>query len=215
MKYAALALVVGATLVATLACSITIPSVDIVTGPTTEIPIDVPRLADPSKEAYVTLGFGANELTLTPGAKGLVSGTVRTNLKDFEPTVKVNGSDVRIEQGDLNVDGLPNFNADNIVNEWNLKLGADPIRLRITGGAYQGTMDLGGLALTDLYVSDGAATVKVDFSAPNAGLDEQPALRDRRFERRAAQPGQRQLQLDELPFRGGDLHPRLRRHAPA
>ena len=45
---------------------------------------------------------------------------------------------------------------------------ADPIRLRLTGGAYEGSLDLGGLALTDLYVSDGAASVKVDFSSPNA-----------------------------------------------
>ena len=167
MKYAALLLVAGALLMATLACSISIPSVEIMTGPTTETRIDVPRLADPSREAYVTLLFGAGKLQLAPGSEGLVTGTVRTNLKDFAPIVTVNGSDVRIEQGNLNVDGLPNFRADDIINEWDLKLGADPIRLRLTGGAYDGSLDLGGLALTDLYVSDGAATVKVDFSSPN------------------------------------------------
>jgi len=133
----------------------------------TETPIDVRPLADPSQEAFVTLLFGANKLRLSPGAEGLVTGTVRTNLKDFTPMVTVNGSDVRIEQGNLNVDRVPNFRADDVVNEWDLKLGADPIRLRLTGGAYEGSLDLGGLALTDLYVSDGAASVKVDFSSPN------------------------------------------------
>jgi hypothetical protein len=168
MKYAAFLLVAGALVMATLACSISIPSVEIMTGPMIETPIDIPSLADPSQEAFVTLLFGANKIRLAPGADGLVSGTVRTNLKDFAPIVNVNGSDIRIEQGNLNVDGVPNFRADDVINEWDLKLGADPIRLRLTGGAYEGNLDLGGLALTDLYVSDGAATVKVDFSSPNA-----------------------------------------------
>jgi hypothetical protein len=167
MRYAAVLLLAGVLLLATVACSISIPSVEIMTGPTIEIPINVPSLANPSQEAYVTLLFGANKIRLAPGADGLVSGTARTNLRDFTPTVTVNGSDVRIEQGNLNVDGLPNFRADDVINEWDLKLGADPIRLRITGGAYDGRFDLGGLALTDLYVSDGAATVEVDFAAPN------------------------------------------------
>lgn len=168
MKYAAVLLVSGALLLATLACTISIPSVEIMTGPITETPIDVRPLADPSQEAFLTLLFGANKLRLSPGAEGLVTGTVRTNLKDFTPIVTVNGSDVRIEQGNLNVDRVPNFRADDVVNEWDLKLGADPIRLRLTGGAYEGSLDLGGLALTDLYVSDGAASVKVDFSSPNS-----------------------------------------------
>jgi hypothetical protein len=168
MKHVPVMLALSAMLIAGMACTVAVPTVEIMTGPVTETVVDVPRLADPTQEAFVTLAFGANELRLSPGATdALVSGTVRTNLKDFEPTVKVNGSDVRIEQGDLNVDGIPSFSADKGINEWDLHLGSDPIRLRVTGGAYEGEMDLGGLALTDLYISDGAATVKVDFSAPN------------------------------------------------
>ncbi|MCX6072172.1 MAG: toast rack family protein [Chloroflexi bacterium] len=168
MKHVMVLLVLSAVLIASMACSVSIPSVDIMTGPETETDIEVPRLSDPAQEAFVTLSSGANELRLSPGAtEGLVSGTVRTNVKDFEPTVKIDGSDIRIEQGDLNVDGIPNISADDVINKWDLQLGSDPIRLRVTGGAYEGDMDLGGLALTDLYISDGAASVKVDFSAPN------------------------------------------------
>ncbi len=168
MKRLAMSLALSAMLIASMACSISIPSVDVMTGPVVETAIQVPRLPDPAQEAYVTLSFGANVLQLAPGAaEGLVSGTVRTNLKDFEPTVAIDGSDIRIEQGELEVEGIPNISADTVVNDWDLKLGSDPMRLRVTGGAYEGDMDLGGLALTDLYVSDGAATVKVDFSAPN------------------------------------------------
>jgi len=168
MKHVSLMLGTGAVLLATLACSISIPSVDIMTGPTTETLIDVPRQSDPSQEAYVTLMFGANQLKISPGAEGLVGGSVRTNVKDFEPVVTIDGSDIRIAQGELDVKGFPNIRADDVLNEWNLKLGSDPIRLRIASGAYQGEMDLGGLALTDLYITDGAAEVKVDFSKPNA-----------------------------------------------
>ena len=168
MKHVVVLLALSAMLIAGMACSVSIPSVDIMTGPETETDIEVPRLSDPAQEAFVTLSFAANELRLSPGAtQALVSGTVRTNLKDFEPTVKIDGSDIRIEQGDLNVDGIPNISADDVINKWDLQLGSDPIRLRVTGGAYEGDMDLGGLALTDLYISDGAASVKVDFSAPN------------------------------------------------
>ena len=168
MKHVMVLFALSAVLIASMACSVSIPSVDIMTGPETETDIEVPRLSDPAQEAFVTLSSGANELRLSPGAtEGLVSGTVRTNVKDFEPTVKIDGSDIRIEQGDLNVDGIPNISADDVINKWDLQLGSDPIRLRVTGGAYEGDMDLGGLALTDLYVSDGAASVKVDFSAPN------------------------------------------------
>jgi hypothetical protein len=167
MRTMAVVLALSAVLLASMACTMSIPSVDIMTGPVTETAIQVPRLSDPSQEAYVTLSFGANQLHLSPGAaRGLVSGTVRTNLKDLEPTVKIDGSDIRIEQGDLNVQGIPR-NSSEAINDWDLKLGSDPMQLRLTGGAYEGDMDLGGLALTDLYVSDGAATVQVDFSAPN------------------------------------------------
>jgi hypothetical protein len=41
------------------------------------------------------------------------------------------------------------------------------MRLTIDAGAYEGTMDLGGLALQNLEVSDGAADVKLQFSQPN------------------------------------------------
>jgi hypothetical protein len=167
MKSLSVLLALSVLVLASLACTITIPTAHIITGPVTETVIDVPRLADPSQEAYVTLTFGANQLRLSPGAThGLVSGTIRTNLKDFEPTVTIDGSDIRIEQGSLDVKGFPIQDQEGI-NDWDLKLGTDPMRLRVTGGAYEGEMDLGGLALTDLYVADGAANVRVDFSKPN------------------------------------------------
>ena len=46
-------------------------------------------------------------------------------------------------------------------------MGSAPIDLTIDGGAYQAQYDLGGLALTNLTISDGAADAKLNFASPN------------------------------------------------
>lgn len=153
----------------TMACSINInvPLTDVKTGPTKTEEINVPNLADPSAVADVTLGFGAGKLTLSPGAEGsLVSGTAKYNVADMKPEVQVNGDQIIIDTGDLNLKGIPDF-GDKLVNEWDLKLGDAPIRLTVKAGAYEGSLDLGGLALQSLEVDDGAADVDLEFSKPN------------------------------------------------
>jgi hypothetical protein len=52
-------------------------------------------------------------------------------------------------------------------NEWDLKLGSMPMDLVISAGAYDGTLELGGLSLTSLEVNDGASNVDLSFSEPN------------------------------------------------
>jgi hypothetical protein len=135
-----------------------------VPGPEVTDEISVP--APDAKLTHLTLEFGAGELFLSPGAEGgLVSGTATYNVPDFKPEVKTDGGDVVLRQGDYRVSGIPNF--DGLKNEWDLRLGAQPMALEIKAGAYKGAFDLGGLALTSLSVNDGAAEVTVDFSALN------------------------------------------------
>lgn len=162
------ALILVLTLV-TMACGINLnlPLRDVKTGPTQTDEINVPNLSTPGAVANVSLGFAAGKLSLTPGAEGsLVSGTAKYNVKDLKPIVQVNGDQVRIDTGDLNLEGIPDF-GNELVNEWDLKLGSAPMRLTINSGAYEGSMDLGGLALQSLEVSDGAAQVNLQFSQPN------------------------------------------------
>jgi hypothetical protein len=157
---------------ASLACGINInlPVQDIKTGPEVTKEISAPLLDDPQAVANVTLSFGAGNLTVGGGAEDvLVSGTATFNVQDFEPKVTTEGKNVRIEQGDLNLQGIPNFQED-IVNEWDLQLNTTPMDLHIGAGAYTGKYELGGLSLQNLTVSDGAADVKMSFSEPN--LDE-------------------------------------------
>ena len=134
------------------------------TGPmiVDEIALPVPAAAG---TVDLKLSFGTGTLKLHRGTEGLVTGTATYNLEDFKPVVTVNGSKVTIEQGDWHVTGIPDMS--NIKNEWDLALGNVPVNLNIEAGAYKGEMDLGGLSLANLTVSDGAADSELAFSAAN------------------------------------------------
>ncbi len=161
--------------VTTMACGFTVNlpiTTDIKTGPTVTEEILVP---DPNPQAdsmEVEIAFGAGELFIYPGAKALIDGTVVYNVQDFRPEVKTSNSKVEIATGNLEIDGFPNFN-NQVENTWNLQLSDRPIDLKIMAGAYTGAFELGGLALTNLQITDGAADVKVNFGELNkATLDD-------------------------------------------
>jgi len=116
-----------------------------------------------SKEIHLSLSFGAGRLTLSPGAKNLVDGTAVYNVEDLKPEIIKDGSNIEIRQGDFK--SLPPFK--DMKNEWDLKLGDMPLDLVIAAGAYDGTLELGGLSLKSLEVKDGASNVDLSFSKPN------------------------------------------------
>jgi hypothetical protein len=116
-----------------------------------------------SGQTSLTISFGAGELDLAPGAKQLVEGTATYNIRDLKPETSTQGSNVELRQGNLKSLTYPS----GIVNHWDLKLGAEPMDLAVNGGAYTGTYEFGGLALTNLTVKDGAANVKLSFAEPN------------------------------------------------
>lgn len=119
---------------------------------------------DPDSDSTrLSISFGAGKLSLSPGAENLVEGTVVYNVEDLKPEVIENGSRVEIKQGEFK--SLPPF--DGMKNEWVLKLGSSPMDLVISAGAYDGTMEFGGLALKSLEINDGASNVDLSFSEPN------------------------------------------------
>ncbi len=135
-------------------------------GPTVTDAINVPLPADATQAVDLSLEFGAGTLKLHPGAGALVSGTATYNVSDFKPTVTaVTASTVRIQQGNWRLTGIPDIS--NIKNEWDLALGSVPLALTIKAGAYHAEYELGGLALTNLTISDGAADTKLNFASPN------------------------------------------------
>lgn len=156
---------------ATMACGVTVntpPLQELTTGATQTMDISVP--APSSGSTNLTLEFGAGELTLAPGAQNeLVQGTATYNAEQLKPVITTNGSDVKVSTGNVVIRGIPAIRAKDFVNQWDLKLGNQPMALKINAGAYKGRMDLGGLALTSLEISDGAADVDLKFSQPNPG----------------------------------------------
>lgn len=166
-KYMILAAIVVLALV-TMACGITfnLPWDEIRTGPTQteEISIPIPE----ETPADVKISFGAGELKLAPGAEGaLIEGQASYNVADFKPEIQVDGSDVHLSTGDLEITGIPRVKFDDVENTWDLQLADTPMDLEINAGAYQGDYDLGGLSINSLEISDGAADVRLEFSELN------------------------------------------------
>jgi hypothetical protein len=149
-----------------MACGfqVNLPSV-ITPGPTVTDQIDVPLHGDTSQAVDLSIAFGAGTLKVHPGASNLVSGTAAYNFPDFKPVVTVNDSQVRIEQGNWKMKGITDFSK--IKNDWDLSLGSQALDLSVEAGGYQAEYELGGLALTNINVKDGASDVKMSFASPN------------------------------------------------
>jgi hypothetical protein len=147
---------------ASMACGFGLPKAP-TPGPDVTDNISVP--APTSDNVDLKLAFGAGEITLSPGATQLVDGTATYNYSAFKPVVKVDGSNVQVGMSEVDFNVFPTFR--DLKNIWDLKLGATPMALTIEAGAYKGTFELGGLALNNLTIKDGAAEVTMNFSEPN------------------------------------------------
>ena len=145
-----------------LACGINAPEPP---TPSPEVMEEINIGYPDSNELSLKLSFGAGDLTLAPGAERLVEGTATYNYEDFKPEIVEDGGNVEIKMGNVEFPNFPAF--DNLKNEWDFKLGAEPMDLRVDAGAYNGTYEFGGLALNNLTIQDGAANVELNFSEPN------------------------------------------------
>ena len=196
-------LALAALVLASLACGVNIqsPVTEIKTGPTQTEEINIPLLEGDDAVADISLAFGAGSIDLQPGAvDALLTGTAEYNVEDFKPEVDINGDNVTISQGDLNVHGIPEFQ-DDLINNWDLQFGSAPFFLRINAGAYTADYELGGLSLTGLEITDGAADVDLKFSEPN--LTEMETLTYNTGASNISLEGLGNANLSELIFRSG------------
>jgi len=145
---------------ASMACGFELPKAP-TPGPEVTDKISVPTPT--SDNVNLSLSFGAGDMILAPGASQLVEGTATYNYAAFKPEVNIDGGDIQIQMSKIN--SLPSFK--NLKNVWDLKLGDTPMDLNIESGAYKGTFEFGGLALSNLTIKDGAAQVELAFSKPN------------------------------------------------
>ncbi len=152
-------------LLASLACSVNISVPTMQVGPTKTFTVNQPVPPGISL-ASVNMSMGAGTLKLSGGASGLVVGAITYNVPDWDPKVTTTDSGVTITQGEnTNITGIP---TSNLVNDWVMQLSNNvAMDLTINAGAYKGTMDLTGLHIRSLSITDGASQNKVMFNAPN------------------------------------------------
>ncbi len=128
-----------------------------------DISIPLPNSADTPD---LKIDFAGGELSLSPGAeRALVQGTATYNVPDLKPKVVVNDNQIHLQfEKDIGLGGLT---TQGLENRWDLKLGSTPMALTVNAGGAQTNMELGGLSLTELKVSQGAASFALSFSEPN------------------------------------------------
>jgi len=152
-----------------MACTFSVNVPEVKTGQTRTF--EVSEASPPAEEvSSIKIEMGAGSLNLSGGADKLVEGTITYNIDSWKPGVTRQGNAVTIKQSTSTSVAIP---ADTYKNSWDLKLGSTPIELTLATGAYEGDLELGGLAITALSVTDGASKSIIRFNEPNAANLEQ------------------------------------------
>ena len=163
-------------LLATMACSFNILPLrtsvrveKLETGPTISEDVQI-AVPDVEGEPELEIVMGAGELTIRPGAgDALLQGTITYNVAEFEPHIITEGDYIVLRQGEDD-DGqitFPDISGD-VENNWDLRLGQAAMELVVTVGASRSEIELGGLALSDLRVTQGASDFELSFKEPNS-----------------------------------------------
>ncbi len=165
MKSKAILVAVAALAAASLACSVDMGLPRLRTGPTETVTVNEP-LPTGEDEVNLTINMAAGKLSLSGGGEGVLEGEIRYNVAEWEPEIENTGDQVTVTQGDDNdtIGGIPD---NDVINDWNLKLGDIPYRLTVNAGAYDGSLDLDGVPLRSLTVHDGASNAEVQFNSLN------------------------------------------------
>jgi hypothetical protein len=150
-----------ALILVTTGCTVILPGTTTQTGDTQTLTVS--EAAPAGRPVKVTIGMGGGKFNLSSGASKLLEGTIKYNVKEWKPVFTRQTDSLSLVQTN-SVNTLPGAN---IINEWNLKLGKFPMDLTVNAGAYEGKLDLTGLPLTNLTITDGASKAQVLFSSPN------------------------------------------------
>jgi hypothetical protein len=134
------------------------------------ITVDLPDTS--GGPAQLAVRFGAGQLNIGPGARrALVTGEALYNNDLFTPTVRAEGRKVTLSAGDGHLE-LREFidswsKVKDHLNRWELQLAGVPMELELELGASSATLELGGVPLRRLRLSQGAADLTLGFDRPN------------------------------------------------
>ena len=146
-----------------VACTFTVNTPALTTGETQIFDVNEP-LPDGDEVPTVVIEMGAGKLDLNGGSDQMIEGSITYNLATWAPVVTREGNTGTISQKTTSTISIPEGQ---IKNQWDLQLGSTPIALRLATGAYEGQLNLGGLAIAKLNITDGASTSRVRFDEPN------------------------------------------------
>lgn len=146
-----------------MACSITVNVPTVNTGVTETLEVNEPAL-DGVDENTITIEMGAGSLSIEGGASELIEGSIQYNVEFWKPVITRDDDGIKISQNNNSNVGIPDGD---IKNDWDLRFGDYPIDLRLSTGAYEGDLDLSGLAIRNLSISDGASKATIRFDTPN------------------------------------------------
>jgi hypothetical protein len=120
-------------------------------------------------ETELVFNMTGGKFDITPGAEGLVNGSITYNVEQWEPEFTRSNYYYEIKQRNaFNITGIP---TGNIKNHWELGLSTVlPLDLTIEGGASENTFDFSGLQLTQLNIVQGASDTTIRFDTPNPVL---------------------------------------------
>jgi hypothetical protein len=152
--------------IAAMACSI--QNIEMKTIGTQVVNINEP-LPEDLAETELIFNMTGGKFDITPGAEGLVNGSITYNVEQWEPEFTRSNYYYEIKQRNaFNITGIP---TGNIKNHWELGLSTVlPLDLTIEGGASENTFDFSGLQLTQLNIVQGASDTTIRFDTPNPVL---------------------------------------------
>ena len=132
--------------------------------------VDLPDTS--SGPAQLAVRFGAGQLDIGPGTRrALASGEALYNNEMFTPSVRTQGRKVTLSSGDGHLE-LKEFidlwgTVKDHLNRWELQLAPVPMELELDLGASSTRLELGGVPVRRLRLSQGAADLTLDFDRPN------------------------------------------------
>ena len=138
------------------------------TGPTVSKDVEIP-VPDSNEDTTLEVLMGAGELNINPGARdALLKGVIRYNVEEFEPHIISEDGYIQLRQGEDESGEytFPDISGD-VENTWDLLLGDQVMELTLTVGASRSEIELGGLAISDLRITQGASDFELAFSEPN------------------------------------------------
>jgi len=150
-------------ILAAMACSI--QNIEMKTIETQVITIAEP-LPEGLAGTELVFKMTGGKFNISPGAEGLVNGSITYNVEQWEPEFTRSNYYYEIKQrNSFTITGIP---TGNIKNQWDLGLStALPLDLTIEGGASENTYDFSGLQLTRLNIVQGASDTTIRFDSPN------------------------------------------------